>query len=412
MCDTMVSLTDDGVLFAKNSDRDPNEAQVLRWYDAQQHEPGSTLRCTWSVIPQVAETRRVLLSQPWWMWGAEMGANDAGVVIGNEAVFTRGAKDPRDKDAPSPLLGMDLVRLGLERASTAHEAVGVIVALLEEHGQGGSCSHEHPRFTYDNSFLVADANGAVVLETAGRRWVTEEVTGPGRSISNGLTIPGFADKHADPVRGRVAACAARRTRTEHAASRATHPADLMAALRDHGDAAGPQWSPVNGALSAPCAHAGGLVTSTQSTASWVADLRVPSEVRHWVTGTSAPCTSVFKPVSVTRPLDVDPSAMPRNTFDPGYRWWRHERLHRLVLRDHPASVARFAAERERLEAGWIAAPPPGAEAFAAADAAEERWLADLVAAALPDRRPAWLRREWRGTDTAAGMPDHAPGRAA
>ncbi|HSJ19682.1 MAG TPA: hypothetical protein VK964_03815 [Nocardioidaceae bacterium] len=401
MCDTMVSLTADGVLFAKNSDRDANEAQVLRWYDGQRHEPGTTLRCTWSTVEQVEETHRVLLSQPWWMWGAEMGANEHGVVIGNEAVFTRGAKDPRDKGAPSPLLGMDLVRLGLERAATAHEAVGVIVGLLEEHGQGGSCSHEHPRFTYDNSFIVADPFGAVVLETAGRRWATEDVTGPGRSISNGLTISGFAEKHADPVRGRVAACATRRTRTEHAASRAAVPADLMAALRDHGPSGGPDWSPVNGALSAPCAHAGGLVTSTQSTASWVADLRYPSDQLHWVTGTSAPCTSVFKPVRVTEALDVDPEAVPGNMYDPAYRWWRHERLHRLTLRDHPASLARFVAERDRMEAGWITDPPRGVEAFEAADAAEDRWLADLVGANLPDHRPLWLRRYWNHIDRGA-----------
>ncbi|HSE10308.1 MAG TPA: hypothetical protein VLB29_16725, partial [Nocardioidaceae bacterium] len=198
MCDTMVSLTEDGVLFAKNSDRDPNEAQVLRWYDGQRHEPGTRLRCTWSEISQVERTHAVLLSRPWWMWGAEMGANEHGVVIGNEAVFTRGAKDPRDKDATSPLLGMDLVRLGLERGTTAREAVAVIVDLLEEHGQGGSCSHEHPRLSYDNSFIVADPDGAIVLETAGRRWATEQVTGRGRSISNGLTIPDFASMHANP----------------------------------------------------------------------------------------------------------------------------------------------------------------------------------------------------------------------
>ena len=51
MCDTMVSIGEDGVLFAKNSDRDPNEAQVLRWYDGQEHEPGSRVRCTWSRDP-------------------------------------------------------------------------------------------------------------------------------------------------------------------------------------------------------------------------------------------------------------------------------------------------------------------------------------------------------------------------
>ena len=166
MCDTLVSLTDDGVLFAKNSDRDPNEAQVLRWYPATS-TTSTRLRCTWSEIDQVPRTCAVLLSQPWWMWGAEIGANEHGVVIGNEAVFTRGTGRERSDSA---LLGMDLLRLGLERGATAEEAVGVIVELLERHGQGGSCSHEHPRFTYDNSFIVADPDGAIVLETAGRRW--------------------------------------------------------------------------------------------------------------------------------------------------------------------------------------------------------------------------------------------------
>lgn len=330
-----------------------------------------------------------------------MGANEHGVVIGNEAVFTRGAKGRRESD--SPLLGMDLVRLGLERGRSAQEAVGVIVELLARHGQGGSCSHEHPRFTYHNSFIVADPTGAVVLETAGRHWATEEVTGRARSISNGLTIPGFAERYADPLRGRVSSCAVRRQRTQASATAATSPADLMAALRDHGDAGGPVWSPVNGALSAPCAHAGGLVASTQSTASWVSDLRDGGRPQHWATATSAPCTSVFKPVRVDEPLDVDPSATPTNTFDPSYRWWRHEMLHRIALRDHSAAVARFAAERTRLETRWLLDPPPADSAFEVADAAEARWLEDLTRAALPDRRPAWLRRGWRRADAAAGL---------
>jgi dipeptidase len=397
MCDTMVSLTDEGVLFAKNSDRDANEAQVLRWYAAADHSPGSRTQCTWTEIDQVPHTHAVLLSQPWWMWGAEMGANEHGVVIGNEAVFTRRTGDRGD----GSLLGMDLLRLALERADTAEDAVLTIVDLLERHGQGGSCSHEHPRFSYDNSFLVADPDRAIVLETAGRHWATEHVTGRGRSISNGLTIPDFARAYADPVRGRVAACAVRRTRTQAAASGATGPADLIAALRDHGPTAGPQWSPVNGALSAPCAHAGGLVTSTQSTASWVADLR--GDPIHWVTGTSAPCTSVFKPVTVGSPVAVDPEPMPTNHAEPAYRWWRHERLHRLVLRDHAASLARFGPERDRVEAAWLAGPPDATAAFETADALEERWLHDLLTADLPDRRPAWLRRQWRATDRAAGL---------
>ncbi|MBJ7356084.1 hypothetical protein [Nocardioides sp.] len=398
MCDTLVSLTGDGVLFAKNSDRDPNEAQVLRWYPAAT-TTATRLRCTWSEIDQVPRTHAVLLSQPWWMWGAEMGANEHGVVIGNEAVFTRGTGRERSDSA---LLGMDLLRLGLERGATAEDAVGVIVGLLERHGQGGSCSHEHPRFTYDNSFIVADPDGAIVLETAGRRWATERVTGRGRSISNGLTIPAFARAHADPVRGRVAQCAARQARTQASAEGADDVAAMLAALRDHGGPA-PRWSRVNGALSAPCAHAAGMITTTQSTASWVADLR--GDPRHWVTATSAPCTSLAKPVRVDEPVVVDPEAMPSNRYDAAYRWWRHERLHRLALSDHAAALAVFGGARDRVEKEWLHDPPGSAEAFAAADELEESWRHELAEAGLGDTRPGWLRRRWRGIDRAAGMPE-------
>lgn len=394
MCDTLVAITDDGPVFAKNSDRDVNEPQVLRWYAAADHSSSADLATTWSRIPQVSRTNAVLLSQPWWMWGAEIGANEHGVVIGNEAVFTRRT----GRGSAGELLGMDLLRLGLERAATAEDAVEVIVTLLERHGQGGSCSHEHPRFRYDNSYLIADRNGAVVLETAGRHWATEQVTGGGRSISNGLTIPGFAEKYADPVRGRVAACRSRRARTAAAAGGAVGPTDLFAALRDHGGT-GPTWSPVNGSLNAPCVHGGGLLTGSQTTASWVADLR--AEDQHWVTGTSAPCLSVFKPVQVTAPIDVDPAAMPTNRFDPAYRWWRHGVLHRAALRDAGRALALIAPQRDALEASWLAERPSATTAFAEADALTEQWIAEL--SGLEEHRPRWLHRQWRNLDRTAGM---------
>ena len=55
----------------------------------------------------MAHTRAVILSKPAWMWGAEMGANDQGVCVGNEAVWTKlnGPADLEEK-----LLGMDMVR--------------------------------------------------------------------------------------------------------------------------------------------------------------------------------------------------------------------------------------------------------------------------------------------------------------
>ncbi|HEX2574727.1 MAG TPA: hypothetical protein VHK88_00170, partial [Aquihabitans sp.] len=121
----------------------------------------------------------------------------------------------------------------------------------------------------------------------------------------------------------------------------------------------------------------------------------------WVTATAAPCTSLFKPVRVHEPVELGPD--PTNRFDDETVWWRHERLHRLALHDHAASTARFVAERDRLEATWLDAPPATLEAFAQAEEAEAAWLADLRAARLPDRRPRWLRTRWDGLDEAAAI---------
>ena len=149
MCDTMVALgnsTKDGhVIFAKNSDRQPNEPLLMLDIPRQQHAPGSQVHCTYISVDQVRETYRVLLFKPSWMWGAEMGANEFGLNIGNEAVFTK------VRQGPNSLLGMDLVRLALERCKTSTEALHLMTDLLAKHGQGGNCGYEK-RFVYHNSF--------------------------------------------------------------------------------------------------------------------------------------------------------------------------------------------------------------------------------------------------------------------
>ncbi|MFM7734636.1 MAG: C69 family dipeptidase, partial [Alphaproteobacteria bacterium] len=166
-CDSIVALgaasATGATLFGKNSDRPPDESQPLQIVPAAVHPPGSSVACQWMQIPQARETARVLGSRPHWLWGFEHGVNEHGVAIGNETVFARVAPAARG------LVGMDLVRLGLERATTAAGAVEVVTALIEEHGQGGS-GFRDVDFPYNSSFLVADPREAWILETAGRHW--------------------------------------------------------------------------------------------------------------------------------------------------------------------------------------------------------------------------------------------------
>jgi dipeptidase len=91
---------------------------------------------------------------------------------------------------------MDLVRLALERAATAPDAVEVIGALLWSHGQGGT-GHEGVDRPYFSSFLVADPLHAFVIETSGSAFAIEEVERT-RATSNRTTIPAFDAEHRHP----------------------------------------------------------------------------------------------------------------------------------------------------------------------------------------------------------------------
>jgi secernin len=181
MCDTFVIRRNGKMLFGKNSDREPGEPQLVIRIPPVFRDLQKKLAATYITIDQTNHRHGVLLSKPSWIWGAEMGANDRGVVIGNEAVFTR------VMEKTDGLIGMDLVRLGLERGDDAEHALHVITGLLEAHGQGGICGFRDKRFRYDNSFIITDPENAWVLETAGRHWAAKKVANYA-AISNCLTI--------------------------------------------------------------------------------------------------------------------------------------------------------------------------------------------------------------------------------
>jgi len=460
MCDTMVAVgeatADSSVILAKNSDREPNEAHVLLHVPRAKHEPGATVKCTYIEVPQVPETYEVILSKPFWIWGCEMGANEHGVAIGNEAVFT---KEPYEKEPG--LIGMDFIRLALERADTVWGALDVIVELLDAYGQGGNCGFRG-KSTYHNSFIIADPGEAWVLETAGRFWAAERVRHV-RSISNGLTIgrewdlasPGlvehalekgwckspeefhFARCYSDFLYTRLDGCRARQSRStallEAHKGRITLET-MMAILRDHGPqaSADPTWNPGKGLLMDKlCVHASfSPLRAIQSTGSMVAHL-VPDLPTYWLTGTSGPCTGVFKPAYLGGAGLPDGSAglttglgpEPTGTYDPQSLWWTHERLHRAVIRDYAARMSLYRGERDELEEAFLGEAAEMYERYRGVSAEERaealsdftascfdraaeataRWTEAVSSTPVQHRQPRLFSMAWNRFDRQAGI---------
>ena len=346
MCDTLGVLCGSYALFGKNSDRSPNEAQVTEFYPARVYD-GGEVACTYRLIPQAKETLGVLLSRPVWMWGAEIGVNEAGVAIGNEAVFTKG-----NYGAPS-LTGMDLLRLALERADSAERAVNVIIELLELYGQGGNCGFDHA-FHYDNSFLIMDKDKLFVLETCRKNWVVKSY--PRASISNRLSIGtdgerygggicDFAKKHSDPLYSYFSGSRQRRQASACALPTAKNETDLMRALRGHDTTVANPFA--QGSLASCCMHYGGMV-GDHTTASMIVrlDEHAPSVL---LTGSSTPCVSLYKPYRFGNPARL-PVTTPES--DTALRYWREQEAYRrqIIGKVVPAE---FFSERDALEASWL-----------------------------------------------------------
>jgi hypothetical protein len=176
----------------------------------------------------------------------------------------------------------------------------------------------------------------------------------------------------------------------------------MAILRDHGPGRRwPVYARTNGAMRAPCMHAGGLVAASQTTASWVASLR-PGDVDHYATATAAPCLSVFKRVDVSEPLALGP--LPDDRYDPDTLWWQHERLHRALIADPVPLADAYVAERDALEAALLADRSSPAESFARAEALLARWLARIGNGPQRDRRPPIARAYWKKRNARAELP--------
>jgi secernin len=315
MCDTLCGPGRRGMVFAKNSDRPPGEVQVA-WPFGRRATAGCTLRTQYLSIGDVG-AHAAFLSCPTWLWGAEHGVNEHGVAIGNERIGT-----VHDAAAAKPaLIGMDLVRLGLERARTAAEAVDVLTGLLETYGQGGIADAAHQE-AYDSSFLIADPTTAFVVETAGSEYavaafpagvaVSNRImlgtawTRASAGVATGEDFDRFRDPGVDTAFADVRLAASRRFLASTTPGGLT-PAATAAHLRDHGT--GPWGAPgVDGPVLVPparvgadrsgvsvCMHVRGLsVTAASMIAELPPELSDGAPLRVYVAAGS-PCASIYVP---------------------------------------------------------------------------------------------------------------------
>ncbi|HVA77136.1 MAG TPA: C69 family dipeptidase, partial [Candidatus Binataceae bacterium] len=302
-------------------------------------------------IPQVPETAAVIGSRPFWLFGFEHGINEHGVAIGNEAVLTR-------EELPATgLLGMDLVRLGLERGRSAREATEIIGALIERYGQGGSAAYDFD-FRYSSSFIIAAHGEAYVLESSGRQWCARKVDGRA-CISNRLTTSGydFGSRDVESYareRGWIASGASFDFSRAYARADIDDPLfareriarsselvgrggkrtrrEMFAMLRDHYERgempiiAAPAGSPRSFSI---CMHS---VSAT--TASMVAELPAPGSggVPLIWCSFAAPCTSIFIPLF---PGAAIPPILAAGAANPSADspWWRMRKIQQIVESD-------------------------------------------------------------------------------
>ena len=278
MCDVLVALppaTGGATLFAKNSDRPPHERQILEWIEARSEK--STRATYVDIKGHETLTQRCIISRPEWGWGAEHGVNESGVAIGNATIYT--TLDPRG--FPDALTGMDIVRLGLERATSARQAMEIIIELITTYGQGGSghAPSASPR-PYWNSFLVADGSSGWVIETSGRDYAVQEIVDTW-AISNRTTIPEF-DGRRHPRQPVERLVDPRLNASRDVLERRPVTTELLKShLASHGQS-NEGWN--------VCMHVEGI---EKTTASIIAELSIQDGPRVWVTQES-PCQSQYE----------------------------------------------------------------------------------------------------------------------
>jgi hypothetical protein len=153
-------------LFGHNCNRPVGEPRGLERVAGRTFAAGERIRTPHLSLPQVRNTLTVLAARFAGRWGYSHGVNERGVAAGASSMKTR-----LPNDLPG-LTGPDLVRLALERASTALQGIDVVTDLISRHGPGVAASEQDEG---DPVIILADAKEAYLLAACSTYWVVQEV---------------------------------------------------------------------------------------------------------------------------------------------------------------------------------------------------------------------------------------------
>ena len=392
-CDTLVltgAVTASGKnTLCKNSDRPLGEAQPLCFYERTEGKYA------------------VLGSRPYWMDGFEMGANEKGLFIGNEA---EGSRMP--KEAEEGMTGMAMLRIALELSATARDAIDVIGKLLKDNGQNANA---HPTMDrrYENTFILCDPEEAWVMETAGREWAAKKVEDfaavsncyqitddydlcsegmvqtikenrwlrPGEkpNFAKAFTLPADRQRNSvarmrrmqkltvETICGCTPAAFSAKNTLQNAEQKPAASAKKMDVhgmqkiFRDHfeGELNEPRFGSCYGNFVTICMHAlTGGIDSSQTAASMFMSYDDRWKYKFlWAAG--LPCLSVYIPLywvdPEKRPMKI-PECMSTGggTYDPASLWWTMEHLSALVSVDEEQFGMPVRTSLAKLEKGFEA----------------------------------------------------------
>lgn len=274
------------VVYGRNGLCENSDVAITEVHYYPASDGSTAVKCD-SIEIDGAPSVSVILCKPAAAWGAESGSNEKGVCIG--LIFAEG------QATNGKLNATDLVRLGLERSTSAVEAIDTITSLCSKHGPEG-VAKDSPKA----AFVICDTTEVWLLDIVGSYWAAQKVDSSNIALKSGLSVGSQIDRSSD---------------------------DLQSKLKDAGiwDGAGElNFSGVFGSNSTrswptgePTGEGSFTVTNmfetlriagteTPSLSSHVSVLSTSGLSCHWFTATPNPVESVFKPFIFTSGAKISP----------------------------------------------------------------------------------------------------------